>query len=65
MIHAERRFAEETQKQKRLGQLMARRYGSTQNLELQRLDVEQAQKELLRARTRLELQKKTGATKGG
>ena len=55
VLRAERRLAEETQEQKRLEQLLARGYGSTKNLELQRLDIDQAKTGLVIAsRTTIE-----------
>ena len=56
VLHAERRLADATTKQKQLKQLVAKGYASSKSLQLRQLEVEQAHKTLLRARTRLQFQ---------
>lgn len=63
VTRAQRRLAEETQKQEQLQKLVVRGYGSEDGLRLQESAVELAQQELQRAQGRLALQHEIGGEK--
>ena len=65
LTYAEQRVAEETQKQQQLEQLVARGYGSADGLKLQRLAVDVAKQELVRAKSRLAAQRELGGEDAG
>ncbi|MDP6467581.1 MAG: hypothetical protein QF918_07575 [Pirellulaceae bacterium] len=57
VTHAEIRLADVMSKQDQLKRMVAKGFATARGLELRNLDVDQAQKELLRARARLEFQR--------
>lgn len=61
VIHAERQLLNETQRLKGLERTLARGYGSPDRRQLLRLEIDRAQKELDRAKARLQSQQRTAA----